>query len=75
MDDLTKTATSQLSPQCIAAHAMVKYCLQYVEILPSKVFNFVPWHQSDIGFTIHCMEDLMVTNLELDSSVTNASYS
>ena len=58
VDELTRAVTSQHSLQCLAACAVVKYGLQYVDVLPYSVSKFVAWHQSDIGSITHCVEDL-----------------
>ena len=67
MDDLIKTTTSQLHLQCIAACYVVNIGLKYMDVHPSKVSKFVPWHQSDIGSIIHCVDDGIVNDLDLDS--------
>ena len=75
VDNLRTTATSQISLQCLASSAVVRYGIQYVDVLPHRVLKFVAWHQSDIGYVIHCVGDLMVKDSDLDSSVTTSELS
>lgn len=56
VDMLTKAAVSHLSLQCLAARAVVKYNLRYVDVLPHRIFKFVAWHEGDDGSMPHDME-------------------
>ena len=72
VDELNKAATSQLSLQCLAARAVVRYGIPYLDVLPRNVSKFVSWHQSSIGSTTHFVKDSMVNALNLDSLVVDA---
>ena len=68
VDELTIATTFQLSLQCLAARAVVRYNIQYLDVIPKRVSKFVACHQSSIGSITHCLEDSMVNVLDLDSS-------
>ena len=75
VDDLTRAATCQLSLQCLAARAVARYGLQYMDVLPHRVFKFVAWHQGDNGAITNGLDDWVVIDSEVESASVISSLS
>lgn len=47
IEELVKASITNMSLQCLASQVVVRHSLQYATILPSRIVEFVSWHEGD----------------------------